>query len=120
MRVVNNVTVHAEDVTDRQILERARKDIVTYYAYSIFDWITLEARGGALIVSGEVSQPFKKEDIGNFLARVKGIVELKNNLEVLPASIYDDGLRIAVARAIFNDPYFARYAAQAIPPFISL
>lgn len=113
--VVNHITVHAEDVTPRQILEEARKQIVTYYAYGIFDNISLEAQGDRLIVGGQVSEPFKKEDIGNFLARVKGVAELDNNLEILPTSIYDDQLRIAIARSIFNDPYFVHYAIQATP-----
>jgi hypothetical protein len=39
--VVNKITVHAEDVTDRQIAEMARKDIFTYPFFTIFDWATL-------------------------------------------------------------------------------
>jgi len=115
-QVVDHITVHAEDVTPRQIAEQARKEIVTYPFYTIFDNIVLEAQGDKLIVSGQVSQPYKKEDIGRFLAHVKGVAELENNLEVLPTSTYDDELRIAVARAIFNDPYFIHYANQAVPP----
>jgi hyperosmotically inducible protein len=114
--VVDNINVHAEDVTPRQIAEQARKDIVTYYAYTIFDNITLDAQGDRLIVNGQVTQPYKKQDIGNFLAHVKGVGELDNNLEVLPVSEYDDSLRIAIARAIYNDPYFIHYRDQALPP----
>jgi hyperosmotically inducible protein len=116
MQLVNNIQVSADDVSVRQILEEARKQIVTYYAYGIFDNIALEAQGGKLIVIGQVSEPFKKGDIGNFLAHVKGVAEVENNLEVLPTSIYDDQLRWAVARAIYNDPYFIRYANRANPP----
>jgi osmotically-inducible protein OsmY len=114
--VVDRISVHAEDVTPRQIAEQARKQIVTYYAYGIFDNISLQAQGDRLIVSGQVSQPFKKADIGNFLAHVKGVAELENNLEVLPTSIYDDQLRRSIARAIYGDPYFVHYATQATPP----
>ena len=95
-QVVDHITVHAEDVTPRQIAEQARKEIVTYPFYTIFDNIVLEAQGDKLIVSGQVSQPYKKEDIGRFLAHVKGVAELENNLEVLPTSTYDDELRIAI------------------------
>ncbi len=115
-RVANNLQVRAEDVTERQILERARHEVLTYYAYGIFDNISLEARGDKLIVSGQVSQPFKKHDIGNFLAHVKGVATLENKLEVLPTSLFDDRLRLAIARALFNDPYFVHYAVQAVPP----
>ncbi len=114
--VVNNINIRTEDVTDREIGERARKEIVTYYAYGIFDHIVLASQGNRLVVSGEVSQPFKKEDIGKFLAHIQGVAGLENNLEVLPTSIYDDSLRLAIARAIFNDPYFVHYATQAVPP----
>jgi hyperosmotically inducible protein len=114
--VIDNINVHAEDVTPRQIVEQARKDILTYPWFTIFDWITLDIQGERLIVNGQVTQPYKKQDIGNFLAHVKGVGELDNNLEVLPVSEYDDSLRIAIARAIYNDPYFIHYRDQALPP----
>lgn len=114
--VINNIEVHADDVTARQILEQARKEIVTYYAYTIFDNINLELDGNKLVVSGQVTQPFKKSDIGNFLTRIRGVAELENNLEVLPLSSFDDTLRWQVARAIYGDPYFVYYTNQAVPP----
>lgn len=114
--VVDNVNVHAEDVTTRQIGEQARKVILTYYAFGIFDYITLEVQGDRLIVNGEVTMGYKKQDIGNFLAHVKGVAELDNNLEVLPGTEFDDSLRLAIARAIYNDPIFINYGNQAHPP----
>lgn len=113
--VVGRITVHAEDVTDQQIAEKARKEIVTYPFYHIFDNLQLRAENGELTVSGQVTDPFKKTDIGNFLANVKGVTRLQNDLEVLPVSNYDDQLRMAVARAIYNDPYFVHYATTALP-----
>jgi hyperosmotically inducible protein len=114
--VVNHISVKADDFSAQQMLEQARKKIVTYYAYGIFDNINLEARGNTLVVSGQVSEPFKRTDIGNFLTRVKGVAKVENNLEVLPLSPYDDSLRLAVARAIYGDPYFVYYSDQAVPP----
>jgi hyperosmotically inducible protein len=114
-RVVNNITVSADDVTPAQILEEARRRVVTYYAYSIFDNVQLEARGNTLLVSGQVTQPFKKSDLGRILTRVRGVAALDNNLEVLPLSVYDNQIRLAVARAIYGDPYFVHYANRAVP-----
>ena len=113
--VVGQLTVHAEDVTDQQIAQKARKEIITYPFYNIFDNLALRAENGELTVTGQVTDPFKKSDIGNFLANVKGVTQLQNDLEVLPVSIYDDQLRIAIARAIYNDPYFVHYATTALP-----
>jgi hyperosmotically inducible protein len=115
-QVVDNIQVRAVDVGDRQILEKARHEILTYYAYTIFDNIGLETHNGTLTVGGQVTQPFKKTDLGNILERVKGVAALQNNLEVLPVSAFDDRLRLQVARAIYGDPYFIHYADQALPP----
>jgi len=115
-QVVNNIQVRADDVTERQIVEKARHEILMYYAYGIFDNINLAAQGDKLIVSGQVTEPFKKSDIGNFLKRVRGVAEVENNLEVLPLSNFDDQLRFQVARAIYGDPFFVRYGARSLPP----
>ena len=54
--------------------------------------------------------------MGKILERVKGVAALQNNLEVLPVSMFDDRLRLQVARAIYGDPFFIHYADQALPP----
>ncbi|MGA3325774.1 MAG: BON domain-containing protein [Terriglobia bacterium] len=115
-QVVDNIQVRADDATDQQILEQARHQIVMYYAYGIFDNVELEAHRGTLTVSGQVTQPFKKTDMGRILERVKGVAVVQNNLEVLPLSTMDDRLRLQLARAIYGDPFFIRYSLQAIPP----
>ena len=61
---MDNIQVRAEGVDDQQILEQARHEIVMYYAYGIFDNVNLEAHNGTLTVSGQVTQPFKKTDMG--------------------------------------------------------
>jgi hyperosmotically inducible protein len=115
-RVVDNIQVHAKGVTEQQILQQARHEIVMYPYYGIFDNVELQALGDKLTVSGQVTQPFKKTDIGRMLTRVKGVAAVQNNLEVLPNSMFDDRLRLAVARAIYSDPFFIYYADQALPP----
>jgi len=115
-QVVNNILVKADDVTPPQLLERARKEVVTYYAYGIFDNVELAAEGDKLTVSGQVTQPFKKSDLGNILARVRGVATFENHLEVLPVSNFDDHLRVSVARAIYGTNSFERYGVQAHPP----
>jgi hyperosmotically inducible protein len=114
-QVVDNIQVRADGVTVQQMLEKARHETVMYYAYGIFDNVNLEAQGDKLIVSGQVTQPFKKADMGSILTRVKGVATLVNNLEVLPTSNFDDRLRLAVARAIYGDPFFLHYADQPLP-----
>jgi hyperosmotically inducible protein len=115
-QVVDNIIVRADDVSERQILEQARHQVVMYSTYGIFDNIQLEAQGDKLTVSGQVTQPFRKTDIGNLLMRVRDVASLENQLELLPNSVFDDPLRLQIARAIYRDPFFVHYANQAMPP----
>ena len=115
-QVVNNIQVRADDVSEKQIVEKARHEILMYHAYGIFYNINLSAQGDKLIVSGQVTQPFKRSDIGNFLKRVRGVAEVENRLEVLPLSNFDDRLRLSVARAIYGDPFFVHYSHRSLPP----
>jgi hyperosmotically inducible periplasmic protein len=114
-QVVDNIQVRI-DANEQQILQAARHEIVMYYAYGVFDNVDLQASGGTLTVSGQVTQPFKKTDMGRLLEHVKGVAVLQNNLEVLPLSSFDDRLRMQVARAIYGDPFFVQYANLALPP----
>lgn len=115
-QVVNRITVNPGDAGPAGIVQQARKEILTYPFYTIFDNIELQMRGNALTVLGQVTQPYKKTDIGNFLEHIKGVTELTNNLQVLPVSDFDDQLRLAIARAVYDDPNFLYYANQPIPP----
>jgi hyperosmotically inducible periplasmic protein len=115
--IVNNITINRGDTGPVGILRQARKSILLYPFYTIFDNIVLQCQpDGELIVFGQVTEPYKKSDIANFLSHIAGVTQLTNRLQVLPVSQFDDSLRLAIARAIYNDPYFINYRNQPIPP----
>lgn len=115
-QIVNQITVNPGDTGSESIVRQARKEIVTYPFYTIFDHIVLKIQGNDLTVAGQVTDPYKKSDIGNFLEHIQGVTSLTNDLQVLPTSQYDDALRLAIARAIYDDPNFINYRNQATPP----
>ena len=115
-QVVNNIQVRVQGIDDQQIARQAYHELVMYYAYGVFDYVTPEVHNGTLVVNGYVTQPFKKVDLGKILARVKGVSAVQNNLEVLPLSQFDDRLRLQLARAIYGNPYFTPYRDHVQPP----
>jgi hyperosmotically inducible protein len=115
-QVVDNIQVRAQGLDDQQIARQAYHEVLMYYAYGIFDYVTPEVQNGTLVVNGYVTQPFKKVDLGRIFERVKGVSEVQNNLEVLPNSQFDDRLRLQLARAIYGNPYFTPYRSLAQPP----
>jgi len=114
--VVDNIQVSTEDVSSQQIIKKARHEVLMYSYYTVFDHITLSTEGNRLTVAGEVTQPFKRYDLGNILAGIRGVSYVKNDIRVLPLSPFDDHIREEVAERIYGDPMFSNYGNQANPP----
>jgi len=100
---------------DEQIAAKATHEIRMYPKYSIWDNINVHVNQGALELTGQVSQPYKKQDLQRLMQRVPGVTSVANELEVLPLSFNDDSLRRRVAGAIYRDPVLSRYGAGALP-----
>jgi hyperosmotically inducible periplasmic protein len=109
VRTVNKIQIETDGITPTQIVEQARRRLLTCYAYTVSDYVTFEAHGNTLVLRGQVTQPFKKVSIGHAVSHIKGVEAVDNEIEVLPLSSYDDDLRMHVARAIYDDPYFSEY-----------
>lgn len=108
-----NNTVSASDAA---IIKKLTHEIRMYPRYTIFDNISFLVDEGRVELLGEVSQPFKKDDLGRIAQSVPGVTSLSNELRVLPVSPMDDRLRQQVARAIYRDPVLSGYSMQPLPP----
>jgi hyperosmotically inducible periplasmic protein len=107
-----NDTVSA---SDSAIAKKVTHEIRMYPRYSIFDNISFFVDEGRVELLGEVSEPFKKADLGRIVQHVPGITSVSNELKVLPPSPMDNRLRLQVARAIYRDPVLSRYRMGTVP-----
>jgi hyperosmotically inducible protein len=101
--------------TDAEIAGRITREIRMYPRYTIWDDIQFRVAGGQVELLGAVNQPYKKKDLERLVQRVPGVVSVTNQLNVLPLSNFDDRIRLQVARAIYGDPVFTRYAINPLP-----
>lgn len=100
-----------------QIVNDVSSEVRKYTRFTIFDDVRVGlAEDGVVVLSGRVTMPFKKDDIGRIVSRVDGVSSVRNELGVLPVSPYDDDLRYRIARAIYGNSNFVHYAAMANPP----
>ena len=106
----------AQDRRDVRIVDGIVHQVNTYPQFTIFDDVNARVEQGVVTLSGKVTMPYKKNDIGKRIARIDGVAEVQNNIDVLPVSGFDDQLRRRVARAIYGNPSFWNYAAMANPP----
>ena len=101
---------------EEALAKRIRKEILMLPYYSIFDSISYRIDGDTVTLLGQVNRPTLKSDTERVVKRVEGVAWVKNEIEVLPLSPFDDRIRIAVARAVYGQSALNRYALGAHPP----
>jgi hyperosmotically inducible protein len=113
--VANRIEVRSAR-TDAEIAADLTHEIRMFPFYSIFDLVTGEVKDGMLTLRGAVRLPVRFQDYENLAKQVAGVKAVKNELEVLPTSAFDDQIRLRVARAIYGSALGPRYGLQARPP----
>jgi hyperosmotically inducible protein len=109
--------VYAQNVrSDARIFGDVVREVVTYPRFTVFDDISGSVAHGVVTLTGDVTMPFKATDIASRVERVKGVVTVRNEIQTLPVSFFDDELRYRIARAIYGNPEFWQYASMANPP----
>ena len=109
-------TAAAQERKNLQVFNDISKQVQRYAYYTIFDDVSGSIDNGVVTLTGRVTMPFKKDEIGKRVAKVDGVRQVDNRIEVLPVSMFDDSLRYRIARAIYDNPSFWHYAAMANPP----
>jgi len=77
--------------------------------FGVFDYIAYKVDGYNVTLLGQVVRPALKSDAENAVKRIEGVEKVDNQIEVLPPSPMDDGLRRRLFRAIYGDPALERY-----------
>lgn len=101
--------------TDAGITKSVLHEIRMYPHYTMWDYIDFRVANGQVELMGAVTQPFKKSDIEQTVAKLPGVTGVTDNIKVLPLSGTDDQLRRQVAAALFRDPVFRTYATEPVP-----
>jgi hyperosmotically inducible protein len=104
------------EISDADLSERIVETIQRYPQFSIFDDVSISVNDRIVRLSGRVTMPLKRDEIGKRVARIDGIRTLVNDIQVLPVSQFDADLRVRVAQAIYNHSAFWQYAQMPLPP----
>ena len=99
-----------------QLFREVQAQVLRYPHFTVFDSVNAQVTDGIVTLTGKVTMPYKREDIARRVSGIRGIRNVKNDIDVLPVSPFDDQLRFAVARAIYSHPVFHRYSSLVNPP----
>ena len=99
----------AQKVADRLRYDRVDQGIM-------FNNFSLAVKDGIVTVSGTALNEPNKASALAVVAGTPGVKGVVDNIQVQPASINDDRLRVEVARAIYGSPTLQRYANDPEAP----
>jgi hyperosmotically inducible protein len=84
--------------------------------FGVFDYIAYKVDGSTVTLLGQVVRPSLKSDSENAVKRIEGVEKVDNQIEVLPPSPMDDGLRKRLYRNIYGYPGLQKYALGVQKP----
>jgi hypothetical protein len=111
-----SVRAVAAPQVDADIQSEVVDAVLGYVHYGVFDSIGVGVDNGVVTLTGSVLEPWHKDDLQKRVARLEGVREVKNQIRVQPASIFDDRLRVQLYRQIYGPGMFERFAMLTNPP----
>jgi hyperosmotically inducible periplasmic protein len=84
-------------------------NVFDYMAFTVDD-------NGMVTLNGEVTNPVLKNEAANVVKKIEGVGGVKNQIQVLPVSFVDDGLRMRLFRTIYGYPALQKYATGVVMP----
>lgn len=104
------------DRKNLQVFRDVAGAVNRYTQFTVFDDIGVNVDQGVVTLTGKVTMPYKAHDLERIASGVPGVTTVKNQIKVLPVSLFDEDLRYRIARGIYGNPGFWQYAAMANPP----
>jgi hyperosmotically inducible protein len=116
--VRNLITVEGSNVPDEVIEEKlATKLRYVRVGYdNAFNYFALGVKDGVVTVEGQDRTGVGRDEALSDIANMPGVKDVVDNVTIAPTSIYDDGLRLRAARAIYRDSALSKYAIDPAHP----
>ncbi|HKV81247.1 MAG TPA: BON domain-containing protein [Candidatus Sulfotelmatobacter sp.] len=108
----------AASIQDTPRIEKQVRHELNMLPYvNVFDYMTFNVdANGTVTLNGEVTSPVVKSDAGNVVKRIEGVERVNNQIQVLPVSFFDNGLRVRLFRTIYGYPGLQKYALGVNKP----
>ncbi len=111
---LGSASIFAEPRTENlMIFRNIEKQIHRSTYFSIFDDVKVSIEDeGVVTLAGNVTMSIKRNEIAKHVEQVDGVTEVRNEIDVLPVSGFDDLLRYRLARAIYGNSMFRTYGTR--------
>ncbi|MFZ0201777.1 MAG: BON domain-containing protein, partial [Candidatus Sulfotelmatobacter sp.] len=112
------ITVAGPNVPDAQLEEQLAKKLrYVRVGYDItFDYFALNVKDGVVTVEGQDRTGVGRDEALADIRNTPGVKDVIANISLEPVSLFDDGLRLRAARAIYHDSVLSKYAIDPARP----
>jgi hyperosmotically inducible protein len=117
--VRNQIMVAGASVPDEQLQQKLAKQLVydrVGYFDNAFNYIAVTVKDGVVTLNGATYWDVPRDSAVAIASRTPGVKDVVDEVKVLPASMFDDSLRIRTARAIYHDSVLSRYSTDPADP----
>jgi hyperosmotically inducible periplasmic protein len=101
---------------EERITREVRHELLMLPRVTVFDNLAYKVDGYTVTLLGQVVLPITKSDAEGYVKHIEGVEKVDNQIEVLPPSPMDDGLRRRLFRAIYGYPSLQKYALGVQKP----
>jgi osmotically-inducible protein OsmY len=116
--VRNLIVVNGNSVSDADL--KAQLDRELYYDRlgldNTFNYIAASVDNGVATLNGEARTEADRDSALALVNSMPGVRDVICNINVAPASIFDDDIRSRTAQAIYRDPVLTRYSTDPARP----
>ena len=79
---------------------------------NLWNLLTVDVKDGVVTLGGEVRTDTDRSSAFDEVKNTKGVKDVINKVNIASTSIYDDDLRVRLARAIYRDSVLGRYSIR--------
>jgi osmotically-inducible protein OsmY len=100
----------AQERADQEIAGKVRKALARVPYYGVFDFLAYRIERGVVTLQGYAHRPALKREAEEAVRRATSF-DVANDIEVLPASDLDDGIRWDAYRRVYTNDFADRYVS---------
>lgn len=96
------VNAQGQNASRNAVEKKVFKEINKLPYYGLFDHIAYKVDGGTVTLYGKTNSLGTRKSAERVVKRIPGVIEVVNNIEELPPSSFDNGIRRAIVREFVN------------------
>jgi osmotically-inducible protein OsmY len=103
---------------DQQLAEEVSKAVQNYPHYSLYDYLDGAVDNGVVSLWGRVTPDRNKpRELFERVAKIRGVQDVRNEIQTMTPSTGDTNLRRSLSRSIFRSIHFEQFRNARRPPF---